>query len=372
MGAEYGFDDSGWAIQEADWDADPDDLPLISYNTANTYFFFNQDHSFIYANLDHEDFSATGFIRISTCAMIIRGCLCHITTNSPVMYLENASVLLGRCVFTGDGIGGTSQRGIYARSGQGIMLKDVALYGFQDNGMHCADGGTVYLENVNIGVEEANGDDDFYIAGPCQVYGRDVKLGGTNDEVLFFDRTFGGRITLENYQKILGAHYQLVPQGIITKVDVVAGSGDPEPFKRSGGADSVMEILFNATGAGYKGKAKNPPHNQVIFEHEFEATTATKNYRYYVQAEGIVDADELWIEVEYVLQYEDDSEYTYTKVESVESFTAAADFEDWAEYMEVTGITPAVGSKVRIKCYCRYYDATNKIFIDPKVVITDG
>jgi len=135
-----------------------------------------------------------------------------------------------------------------------------------------------------------------------------------------------------------------------------------------------MEILYDRTGdiTTFRNPTALLVEPYPIFEHEFEATTDTKDYRYYVQAVGIVTAAELWIEVEYVSAYDDTSEYRHTRVVSSNAFTARADAEDWAEYMEVTGITPVIGSKVRIKCYCTYYNATNKIYIDPKVVITDG
>jgi hypothetical protein len=369
MGTEYGFDDSGWTIKESDWDADADDLPLIDYNAGNNYFYINQDHNTIWANMDHTNFSATGFVRLSTCVAHVRGCLSSHTNNTSSIYMENGTYFLERCVLVGAAAGGTSQRGAYLASAW-IYGKNLAIYGHGDTGLHWVGSGGGYLENVNIGVEEALGDDDLYFGAHVTLYGRDVKLGAGSAEILFFDKHFGGRAEFENFNKILGAHKSLVPPGSLTKVDVVSGSGDP--YKRPGGSDSVIEVLFNGTGIGIKNKYKAPPNNQLVFVHEFEVTTDTKNYRYYVQAEGIVAADELWIEAEYVSAKDDTSEYTYTKVESDEAFTARADAEDWAEYMEVTGIAPVATGKVRIKCYCRYYNATNKIYIDPKVVITDG
>jgi hypothetical protein len=180
-------------------------------------------------------------------------------------------------------------------------------------------------------------------------------------------RAHWATISIENYNKVLGANILFNNLGTVTKLDVVAGSGDP--FKRPGGADSVAEVLYDRTESS-KGAVEF--FLMPIFEHEFEATTDSKNYRYYVNAEEAVAATELWIEVEYVSGYDDTTEYVMKKVVSVEAISQQADNEDWTQYMEVVGITPAVASKVRIKCYCSFYHATGKTYIDPKVVITDG
>jgi hypothetical protein len=221
--------------------------------------------------------------------------------------------------------------------------------------------GSLILENVNLAIE---GPAAACIAdghGSSRVWGVDVSMNATSN---FITNQPYSTIQLENFGKVLGAHFTKTYQGTLIKLDVVAGSGDP--FKRSDGADSVLEVLFNDSDHPSPMQGATFP----IFEHEFEATTDTKNYRYYVQAGGIVTASELYIEVEYVSVYDDTSEYVLTKVTSDEAFTARADANDWAEYMEVTGITPAVASKVRIKCYCSYYHAVNKIYIDPLVVIS--
>ena len=171
-------------------------------------------------------------------------------------------------------------------------------------------------------------------------------------------------ISIENYGKVLGAHKTFDPQGEVTRVVAGSGGGVAEP--RSGGAANLIEISYSS--ANYR----NPGAGAVraFFTHEFEATTDSKNYRYYVQCEGIVTVAQLYIIAEVVNSYDDDSEYTMTTQQSDEAFTARADANDWAEYMEVTGIQPAVASKVRIKCYCSFYHATQNIYIDPMVVIS--
>jgi hypothetical protein len=220
-------------------------------------------------------------------------------------------------------------------------------------------------------VEQANLDSDLWIFYDSRIRAKDLKFGANINEFEYSAPTPLSSIDMENYNKTLGSHVRICPAGTVTKLDVVAGSGDP--YKRTGGADSVVEVLFNFVGGNaYAGASPSLDPVEALFIHEFEATTDSKNYRYYVNAEEAVAASELWIEVEYVSAYDDTSEYVNKRVISTEAISQQADNEDWTQYMEVTGITPAVGSKVRIKCYCSFYHATAKIYIDPKVVITDG
>ena len=50
---------------------------------------------------------------------------------------------------------------------------------------------------------------------------------------------------------------------------------------------------------------------------------------------------------------------------------ARADADDWDEYIEVTGIAPAVASKVRLLLYTGFYHATDQWYVDPLVVVSD-
>jgi len=203
------------------------------------------------------------------------------------------------------------------------------------------------------------------------VRGKDLKLGANVGELergtaAIFSQ--GVSMNIENYNRVLGAHKSWNAMGEIVKLDVVAGSGDP--YKRTGGADSILDLLYDQSDTAQNYVSPTKILTDPIFTHEFEATTDSKSYRYYVQAIGAVTATELWIEVEYVSVYDDTSGYSMTKVISDESVSARANEDDWSQYIEVTGIAPSVASKVRIRCFCSYYDATDKIYIDPLVEIT--
>jgi hypothetical protein len=80
--------------------------------------------------------------------------------------------------------------------------------------------------------------------------------------------------------------------------------------------------------------------------------------------------DNLFIKVSYVSAYDDTSEYKYTEVYSSEiDILAAADATDW-DYLQVTGIQPAIASNVVIELYHSMYSAAGTIFVDPACVIS--
>ena len=123
----------------------------------------------------------------------------------------------------------------------------------------------------------------------------------------------------------------------------------------------VVDSIANGTSTNY-----------YEFEHEYEMDTVLRNYRYYVQckAMSIVSVGELYLECEYIDQYVNVTTYHSVKIKSDEIVSLRSGVDDWTQYIEVTGIQPAVASKVRIKCLLSKFDADGRIFVDPKVVIS--
>ncbi len=366
------IDDSGFTIKLSTWDDDAHDLPVLDFGNHASQLFFNIDHYYYYKNLELRDSTDANGIVYNSRSRTTQffGCLFHQDQNAPIVRSGGASLLqLDRCVLEGNLIG-VSQVG-YLQYDQ-ILVSNTAIYGMGDYGIYFAEHrGGFCLGNVNIGVEMDNGDTDLYIAETGSVIANEVCFGGGINEVVFSvadssSSTRERKLIIENYNKILGVHKAFNNYGTISKLDVVPGSGDP--YKRSGGADSVLNLEYNISNSVLLNSI--PEWTVPVFTHEFEATIDSKSYRYYVQCEGIVTADQLYIIAEYVDSYDDATEYTMTTQQSDEAFTARADAEDWAEYMEVTGIQPAIGSKVRIKCFCSYYHASNNIYIDPLCVIS--
>jgi hypothetical protein len=367
MGTQYSFDDSGWTIKEADWDADADDLPTWDFSTAGNYYLYhNQDHFCWYANLNvigSTYSAATLYFRSTSC--VLQGVLLHTDINGGTIQCTNGFSYFNRVVVTATYVGSNQTLGI--ASGKGVMRNSSV------GGLYAAlkiAGVDLYLENVNLGIEVADAAlDIWYNYAPSIVRCRDVRFGGSGSNGDVGGNLYtGALVDCENFGKSLGAHKSFTSKGSVVNTAVVDGSGDP--YKRTGGADEVLEILFDNTDTTDGSKASINEWVDPIFTHEFEATTDNRKYRYYVQAEGAVLASELWMEVEYVKSHDDTSEYTITKLTSDQAISARVDASDWSQYLEVINVNPALASKVRIKIYCSYYHATNKIYIDPLPEVT--
>ncbi len=365
MGMQYGFDDSGWAIKEIHWDADAHDLARIDFNDAANNLNIAADRWQYLANLEFRESTAWMVVVDASASCTIAGCLFYQDNNSNSLALQNGPmVMVKRCIFEGSG-SGASQRGVYLASGAAAYLQDVAIYNMGDCALYALSVGVgAFLENVNLGIEMANGDDDIELQSNNRIWGRDVALGATNGDINRLLASRFASVSIENYNKFLEAHKRWVSQGEISRV--TAGSGGDIANQRSGGSANLIEILYDVAGIGQGVVLGIDDWISEVFVHEFEATTDTKSYRYYVQSMAIVTAAQLFIEAEFVAGYDDASEYVFATQRSDEAFTVRADADDWGEYMEVTNITPAVASKVRIKCYCSYQHASDKIYIDPK------
>lgn len=363
------IDDSAWTIKKAAYNADADDLPCIDFKNTAYELMVSGDLFHHFANLELRDSADTSGLIYLTGAnrgTSFEGCLFYTDQNTYLIYAsDTCSVAFNRCIFVGSSSGGSQRLLRIARSSDTVM-RNCAVYSAGEYALLTES--PIFAENVNIGVEGANASYSLCIQYAGRLTGRDLKLDGTNGTLNWVQVSPFSECSIENYGRALGAHKKFTPQGEVTKLDVVAGSGDP--YKRTGGSASVVEILFNLSNTTNNLPSPVNPYVPDVFAHEFEATTASKSYRYYVQAVGAVTAAQLWIECEYVSQYEDTSEYTITKVLSDEAIAARSDASDWSQYVEVTGIAPGVASKVRIRLKCRYYHATSKIYVDPKVVIS--
>lgn len=361
------IDDSGWTITKSDYNSDADAMPTIDFGDGNFQFTNTTRWGRTAKNFEVRDSTDNSLFLCSNCKYFYwEGMLLHQSNDKPCVNLSLGSYSFRRCILSADNPGTAAFN--FNLGTCYVKIEDVASYGCQIP----LYGNTIVadLDNVNLGVEVASDGPDLRIYYTGLIKGKDVKFGGAVEEVDWESRLgFSSYVSIENYNKVLGVHKTFTPQGTITKTDVVVGSGDPE--KRSGGADSVIGILFDLSDSEDHFKAPtNKGWTQPIFDHEFEVDDTTKSFRYYVQAEGAVTADELYIELEYVSAYDDTSEYVNTKVVSTDSISARSGADDWSQYIEVNNITPAVASKVRIKLYCGYYHATNKIYIDPQVRVS--
>lgn len=359
------IDDSAWVIKVADWIADADDMPSVDFGTNSYYLQISSDlyHQFKNMEFKRGVDGTYGSVAVLTASdTLFKNCLISQIYNTNAMYLYYT--VLDSCTIEGDSASETSQRLVVLITGN--TLQNVAIYNSGDSGL-VIKGGWNYLENVNIGVEQSNDDDDISLE-IGSLFGRDVKLNGVNGTADFpANYTNKRSVSIENYQKILGQNITFTPQGTLTKV---AADGTDEPSQRAGGSASVLEIAYTASGTD----VKNPlaVWTPEIFTHEFTMPAEAKGYSYYVQAMEALSSGELWITVEYISGYDDTTEYYVTTTTFTSAVAVRADEDDWTQSIG-TGtacITPAVASsRVRIKMYCSFQDAANKIYIDPKVSI---
>lgn len=363
------YDDSADTIKKSTWEADADDLPVLDFNDGDFQLYFQDDTNHIIKNLEIKDSAdSTGIVRIRRCQQFaFVGCLIKQSANNSLLIdMQESFLYFNRTIIEGSGAG-TSQRGTQAAASIGgfIHFKNGAIYNMGDNGV--ASSSQMFFENFNVGVEVANGDDDISIYELGYVYGRDLKLGGTNGDVLFSQNP-ANRLkyfSIENYGKVLGEHENRFLGGSFKRAAV---SGETPNKKVS---DYVLKIIPSTSGF----KSAFPDWVFPIMVHELEMTAAAHTLKYWIYNDSgvtINDGDakaDLWLKVEYIDSYDDTSEYTIVELFSAENtILDAADADDW-DSLSVT-LTPAVAGKVRLTIYLNFYSAAGTLFVDPAVVIS--
>ena len=347
------------------WDADADDLPCLDWKNQAFQINLNIKLWWLFKNFEMRDsLDANGLVRTYANGTTgFQGCLLKTDQNTELINIDALSrAIFKRCILEGSGAGNVQSGIVFG--GSSVALFDSAIYNLGDFGIHInTRGAKIYLENVNMGVEIANGDAEFKVDTFAKIHGRDVKLGGTNG---YFDFFYApeAKASFENYGKILGAHKEFTSQGELTKL--LAGSGGDAPNQRTGGAANVVEILYDLSNTTHNLPEPIQDWTPEVYKEPINADTTSQDYRIYVQSMADLTAIQLWIKCEYVSGYDDAGEYVFTTVLSTNTISARADADDWTQYIEVTGIQPAVASKVRLTVLCAYMHASNKIFLDAK------
>jgi hypothetical protein len=362
------IDDSAWTIKKTAWNGDAHTLPTIDFESTAYQVVGTANHQgFSLRNLDMKN--GTGILAyFNGCPRLsVIGCLFSTSANNTLMYFRAGSTgFIRRSILVGSSSGG-SQRPIAVENTHMVRVEDCALYNAGNSGLYISIS-SVQLINVNIGVEDANDAYDIGTSGNCRLIGFDVKLGGTNGQVtVSYNRPpdLFQNLSIENFGKILGAnrtYSNFAPNQVYTKVPVVAGSGDP--YKRSGGADDVLQIRCIQTGS--------PGFEMQAAEWRFWADTSSKSYRIYCQqvAMATLTAAQAFLEATYIDGYADATAYHTARVVSDEEITVRSGVDDWDQYLEVTGIQPAVAGWVTIRLMVQWTDADGHLYVDPLVVIT--
>jgi len=356
------IDDDGWTITVATWTADADDLPTIDFECSIYGMRWVSDRYWAFKNIVFKDSqTSSGILYFNSCRVIkLEGLLVQQSCTQELLTSSAVDMYIERVVFEGDlhDDGGAAQGPSLGTSGSKTILKDIASYNMGWYGALFygpADG-----ENINLCVEAPCDNEPMYIRAS------NLKLVDTNigesPDVYHWGPLPGLRISFENFHKELGNHRTYLNIGYFS--NVIAGAGTPIPDTRSGGAGQLMEVVCTETVTPRKSEWAD-----ILFTHTFYASTASKSYRYYVQSEAELAVTDLFLEVDYVDDYDSTTEYHRVVVNSDETVSTRSGITDWSQYIEVTGVQPGVASNVHIKVRCNYTHSSNKIWIDPKVYI---
>jgi len=368
-GAAQAINDSAWTIKKADWNADPDDLPLVTGTSAYRVAWSGESNVYI-ANLR----GAEGVAGVATTSgtwylgnnTILQGCMVSGSQNGYLIGISaSVNIHLHRTSLVGSSAG-TSQHGIGLGAGQagwgGVHVEDSSIYNLGGSGMSISTGGVVQAWNTNIGVAQANDGADILVASG-QFLGRDVKLGSTTP-VSITGSSMSSFVSIENYQRSLGSNKTWHALG--SRFSVAAGVGTPVPNQRSGGSATLLEVAHHvSSGSGTFDESQMI----VLAVHEFDAPAVAKNYRYYIQTVDAIVSGDLVLQVEYVSGYGDAAtEYNLVKSLVTGAIAARANINDWSQYLETGNITPIAGTKVRLTLKTDYYHATATydFWIDPQ------
>jgi len=272
MGTAYSFDDSGWTIKETTWDADADDLPFLDFSGGAFQIYFNTKIYSVLQNLDFlcgTDTGATLRYNAYTSA-VIRGCLFYTTQNQKIMQLSTGYAVVSRCILVANSTG-SNQRGINSAYSK-LRISDSAIYGFGDVAVYSTLDGIIYFDNVNLGVEVANGGGEIESTTLLDIYGRDFKMDGTNGEIT--TTAFSGKIaTIANYNKVLGAYKYFFSGGVVEKVAVTGTNANKKL------SDDIIEITPNTSNTF---KSKEIEQKIQVFESRKTYAAGTYNVKVWI------------------------------------------------------------------------------------------
>jgi hypothetical protein len=229
----------------ATWDADALDLPIIDFNNESYQLNMAGDDFYIFTNMEFKDSTDdlgiiyfNGLRQVTLFGVLFK----QSSSNRPCFTNRDNHLVVKR--FTAEGSGaGVGQTLMRTQTIMGVMsLIDGAIYNMGDTGIN-TDYKTMLI-NMNIGVEQLNGDDDIAFDFRGDIFGKNVKLGGTNGFISRTTNNFSGPLyymaaRFENYQKVLGDHRTFYPGGIFQR-SAVAGE---TPNKKL--SDFVMKIIPN-------------------------------------------------------------------------------------------------------------------------------
>ena len=355
------IDDSAWTIKKADWNADPHDLPTIDFNSEAYQLAISGDNYLVFQGFNFIDSADTvGIVATGSTRTTLFNVMFKQNSSNTMILAIGATTYLKNFTIEGSGAGNV-QRGINATNINRIM--NGAIYNCGSYAIQI--GMSMFISNVNLGVEIANGASEINLVNDAAITGFDVLLGGTNGYISTVSAPYFTKLCFENYQKVLGKHqtyyYHTGPSESIAVTSTNANK------KLS---DTVLKITPNINSVFVVNEWK-----QIIFDGSFELAAGSQTIKFWLfndlgqTLNDTTATDNVYLEAEYVDSYDDVTEYTMTKAYSTEIDIAdATDADDW-NYLQVT-VNPATASKVRVRLIVTAYDAADYFLVDPKPVIT--
>ena len=356
------------------WDADADDLPKIDFNGGSFQFRANVSHYTQFWNMEVTGSTDWGVIRVDGAhGVVISGCLFDQTASNPVLSIgTNSSVEINRTIIEGNSTG-AAQSGIDCNKSQ-LGLTNSAIYNMGSNGLTSEVGADVYLENVNIGVEAANDSADLtfnYDPVAATIYGRDVKLGGTNGEFSKPTSYFNKRtkVTLVNYNKVLGAWKMYYYGGAAEKVAVTGVT----PNKKL--SDDVIEITPDTANTYQFIEIEQKVQ---VFESRKTYDAGTYNIKLWIYNDtgntlnDTTFSDDIMMRCRAEAGNYGDATTEYVSMPWTYSdeidILDAADADDW-DYLQCDSVVVDQASKIYCEVLISTYDAgADNIYIDPQTV----
>jgi len=345
---------------DAGWDADDASMSVIDANGGSFYIYFNGDNYYEIYGFDLTgSINANGIIKTADLKMLLlQGCLMTQAASQNLLNLDDSAVFFDRCVCVGNEVG-IQQRFISADCSH-VEITNSAIYAFGDNGMRINRGSTLSMENANIGVEIANGDHDIFVTD-AYIKSRNVKLGGTNGEVLFADSSPKQSVTFEDFGKVLGVNKTFYDGGEYVSI-AVAGE---TPNKKL--SDIVLKVTPNVDNVALTKEMRYRIPLSLINAKENTLTWGWWLYNELGKTINVGDPElEIYLEIEYVNSYNDVTAYTKIKATSTQQDVIdAVDADDW-QLFSVT-LVNAVESILRCNLVVSIY-SVNSFFIDPMAV----
>jgi hypothetical protein len=352
------------------WSADGDDLALVDFNDGNFNVNMGNDEYLQFWNIEFKDSDDLMgvFYANNSDLTLCNGCLfSQSTKNDLVAQIRDGTAVFNRCIF--EGFGGDNFNVEVEFEFSSVSVTNSAVYNMGDHGILMLSGSYLYLENVNIGEEVANFDDDINTS-EARVVGRDVKLGGTNGTVVVTDTEpgkFAGFISTNN-NKVLSAWKAWYAGGTVEKVAVTGVT----PNKKL--SDNVIEVT-PATANTYQ-------HTEIelkarIYESRKTYDAGTYNIKIWIYNDtgNILNdttfSDDIMMRCRAEAGNYGDATTEYVSMPWTNSdeidIADAADADDW-DYLQCDSVVVDTNDS---KIYCEVLVSTSdaqadNIFIDPQ------